>query len=106
MRSPDPGPAAADVAACGALYFNILTSTQFGSWLGLKQPLWTGFWSDRGHQPEVNRQCVNALGMDWLTRFLREAGATTAEATLCAHLLRLELDEESLRRDVTAVLRG
>jgi hypothetical protein len=85
-------PAAADVAALGALYFTVLTGAPLGSLLGA-EPLWTGFWSDTGSRPDPDLVTSALAALAGVPRVLERAAVAPAEIRLCARLLMLELSD-------------
>jgi hypothetical protein len=91
-------PSAADVVACGAIYFRVLAGASLISVLGLAAPLWAGFWSDRGDHPDPRPRCIDELAGGAIRRALRPTGATGAEIELCEQLIRLELDRDDVLR--------
>lgn len=99
-------PAAADVVACGAIYFSLLAGETLASLLGIHAPLWTGFWSDSGHHPESPRSLLDLLAGGAISHALRSAGAGLAEIALCERLVMLDLDGDELTNCVTDVLRA
>lgn len=99
-------PAAADVVACGAIYFSVLAGESLASLLDIHAPLWTGFWSDSGHHPDSPRSTLDLLAGGAIARALRLAGAGPAEIVLCERLVMLELDGDALTNCVTDVLRA
>jgi len=105
-RVAQPAPSAADVVACGAIYFHVLAGTPLISRLGIGAPLWTGFWSDTGDRPEPNPPCLDAIAAGAIARAVSPTGATAAEIALCERLIRLDLDEATVLRCAAEVTRA
>jgi hypothetical protein len=101
-----PAPSAADVVACGAIYFGVLAGAPLISWLGIGAPLWTGFWSDVGDRPELHPPILDAIAAGAIARALSPTGATAAEIALCERLIRLDIDEAAVMRCAAEVTRA
>jgi len=99
-------PAAADVVACGAIYFSVLAGEPLASLLGIRAPLWAGSWSDRGHCPASPQPFLDRLADGAIARALRPTGAASAEIALCERLVMLDLDGDALSNYVADVLRA
>jgi hypothetical protein len=99
-------PAAADVIACGAIYFSVLAGESLASLLGIRAPLWTGSWSDSGHCPASPQPFLDKLADGAIARALRPTGAASAEIALCERLVMLDLDGDALSNCVADVLRA
>lgn len=105
--SPVPAPAVADVIACGAIYFGVLSGTPLLSLLGIDAPLWVGVGSSyRGpaQQREPSIRCLELLAGGAIARALHASGAAPAEIALCERLVMLDLDGAELPRYVADVM--
>ena len=94
-------PTAADVFACGAIYFEILAGAPLSSILALDAPLWTRAGaqlatSELARQREAVAWCVTQITGGAVRRALEPVGAARPEITLCERLILLDLDAQAL----------